>query len=60
MKFESDKDDEGHFKPTTVKLSFKNNFINKKICTYMKALEIRENMLNTKDEYSGAFTEPLS
>ena len=52
MKFEADKDDEGNFKPATVKLSFKNKLINKKLCTYMKALEIRENMLNAKDEYS--------
>ena len=52
MKFEADKDDDGNFKPATVKLSFKNNLINKKLCTYMKALEIRENMLNAKDEYS--------
>ena len=49
MKFEADKDDEGNFKPSTVKLSFKNNLINKKLCTYMKALEIRENMINAKD-----------
>ena len=45
MKFEAE-DDEGNFKPATVKLSFKNNLINKKLCTYMKALEIRENMIN--------------
>ena len=54
MKFEADKDEEGNFKPATVKLSFKNNLINKKLCTYMKALEIRENMINAKDEYSEA------
>lgn len=52
MKFEADKDDEGNFKPSTVKLSFKNNLINKKLCTYMKALEIRENMINAKDNHS--------
>lgn len=52
MKFEADKDDDGNFKPATVKLSFKDNLINKKLCTYMKALEIRENMINSKDEYS--------
>mgnify|MGYP005960468501 FL=1 len=52
MKFEADKDDEGNFKLATVKLSFKNNLINKKLCTYMKALEIRENMINAKDDYS--------
>lgn len=34
------------------KLPFKNNLINKKLCTYMKALEIRENMINAKDDYS--------
>ena len=34
MKFEADKDDEGNFKPSTVKLSFKNNLINKKLCNY--------------------------
>ena len=33
-------------------LSFKDNLINKKLCTYMKALEIRENMINAKDQYS--------
>ena len=54
MKFEADKDEEGNFKPATVKLSFKNNLINKKLCTYMKALEIRENMINAKNEYSEA------
>ena len=52
MKFEAEKDEEGNFKPSTVKMSFKNNMINKKICTYMKALEIRENLINAKNEYS--------
>ena len=52
MKFEAEKDEEGNFKPATVKMSFKNPMINKKICTYMKALEIRENMINSKDDYS--------
>ena len=52
MKFEAEKDEEGNFKPSTVKMSFKNNMINKKICTYMKALEIRENLMNAKNEYS--------
>ena len=31
MKFEADKDDEGNFKPATVKLSFKNNLIKARI-----------------------------
>lgn len=52
MKFEAEKDEEGNFKPSSVKLSFKSNMINEKICTYMKALEIRENLINAKGEYS--------
>ena len=52
LKFEAEKDEEGNFKPATVRMSFKNPMINKKICTYMKALEIRENMINSKDDYS--------
>ena len=52
MKFEAEKDEEGNFKPSTVKMSFKNNMINKKICTYMKELEIRENLMNAKNEHS--------
>lgn len=52
MKFEAGKDEEGNFKPSTVKMSFKSNMINKKICTYMKALEIQENLTNAKDKYS--------
>lgn len=47
MKFEA-----GNFNPATVKMSFKNPMINKKICTYTKALEIRENMINSKDNCS--------
>ena len=43
MKFEAEKDKDGNFK---------NPMINKKICTYMKALELRENMINSKDDYS--------
>jgi transcriptional regulator with XRE-family HTH domain len=52
MKFEADKDKDGNFKPATLRMSFKNPMINKKICTYMKALELRENMINSKDDYS--------
>ena len=52
MKFEAEKDKDGNFKPATLRMSFKNPMINKKICTYMKALELRENMINSKDDYS--------
>ena len=34
IKFEADKDNEGNFKPATVKLSFKNNLIKKTLHLY--------------------------
>ena len=37
MKFEAEKDDNGEFIPSTVKLSFQNAAINQKLCTYLKA-----------------------
>ena len=44
MKFEAEKDDNGEFIPSTVKLSFQNAAINQKLCTYLKAKEIKENL----------------
>lgn len=52
IKFEADKDDEGVFEPSTVKMSFKNPIINKKICAYMEALEAKENLISSKEQYS--------
>lgn len=40
MKFEADKNKENNFKLSTIKLSFINNLIRKKLCTYMKILEL--------------------
>ena len=37
MKFEAEKDENGEFIPSTVKLSFQNTAINQKLCTYLKA-----------------------
>lgn len=37
MKFEAEKDKNGEFIPSTVKLSFQNAAINQKLCTYLKA-----------------------
>ena len=37
MKFEAEKDDNGEFIPSTIKLSFQNAAINQKLCTYLKA-----------------------
>ncbi len=49
MKFEAEKDDNGEFIPSTVKLSFQNAAINQKLCTYLKAKEIKENLKNSKE-----------
>ena len=63
MKFEAEKDDNGEFIPSTVKLSFQNAAINQKLCTYLKAKEIKENLknskenLNAKNDYKEAINE---
>lgn len=63
MKFEAEKDDNGEFIPSTVKLSFQNAAINQKLCTYLKAKEIKENLknskenLNAEDDYEEAINE---
>lgn len=51
MNFDAEKDENGEFIPSTVKLSFKNPAINKKLCTYLKAKQIRENLENTKEKF---------
>ena len=51
MKFEAEKDKNGEFIPSTVKLSFQNAAINQKLCTYLKAKQIRENWENTKEKF---------
>lgn len=51
MNFDAEKDENGEFIPSTVKLSFKNAAINKKLCTYLKAKQIRENLENTKEKF---------
>ena len=52
MRFEAEKDEDGSYKPSTLKISFQNNLINKKLCTYMKALDIRERLESEKDNYA--------
>lgn len=46
MKFEAEKDEEGNFKPSTIKMSPKSSILNKKYAFIMKALEIRKNLMN--------------
>lgn len=42
MKFEAKKDKNGEFIPSTLKISFENTAINKKLCTYLKVKQILE------------------
>lgn len=46
MRFEAEKDENGEFIPSTVKLSFQNAAINKKLCTYLKAKQEEKLPLN--------------
>lgn len=41
---EADKDEEGNFIPGTMKIAFKSRAINKKLCTYLKAKQLQENI----------------
>lgn len=52
MRFEAEKDDEGNFIPDTMKIAFKSRAINKKLCTYLKAKQLQENIEN--DDHSFA------
>ncbi len=62
MKFEAEKDENGEFIPSTVKLSFQNTAINQKLCTYLKAKEIKENLENSKEKLSAEddYTETIN
>lgn len=50
MSFEAEKDAEGNYIPKTMKIAFKNHAINKKLCTYLKAKQLQENI--EKDDHS--------
>lgn len=52
MSFEAEKDGEGNFIPATVKISFKSHVINKKLCTYLKAKQLQENIENDAHSFS--------
>lgn len=52
MEFEADKDEDGSFIPSTIKISFKNSLLNNKLGVYMKARELQENLINDTDRFS--------
>ena len=62
MRFEAEKDENGEFIPSTIKLSFQNAAINQKLCTYLKAKQIKENLENSKEKLSAKddYTEAIS
>ena len=52
MDFEAEKDEDGSFIPSTIKISFKNSLLNHKLGVYMKARELQENLLNDTERFS--------
>lgn len=52
MDFEAEKDEDGSFIPSTIKISFKNSLLNHKLGIYMKARELQENLINDTERFS--------
>ena len=52
MNFEAEKDEDGSFIPSTIKISFQNSLLNHKLGVYMKARELQENLLNDTERFS--------
>ena len=52
LKWEGKKDAEGNYKPSTIKLCFKNSTINSKLCNYLKACDLRDKVIADVDGYS--------
>lgn len=46
MNFEAKKDQDGNFIPESLKISFNNKVINKKLCTYLKAKQLHDDLEN--------------
>lgn len=44
MNFEAEKDEKGNFIPASMKISFNSHAINKKLCTYLEAKQLQENI----------------
>ena len=52
MKFEAEKDDDGNYNPSTLKISFKSAAINKKLCTYLKTKDLQEKLAKDTDSFA--------
>ena len=52
MNFEAEKDENGNYIPSTLKISFTHPAINKKLCTYLKAKQLQENVENNKYNFT--------
>ncbi|SHM99423.1 Helix-turn-helix [Anaerosporobacter mobilis DSM 15930] len=52
MNFEAEKDANGNYIPSTMKISFKSYAINDKLCTYLKVKKLQESIENDNHGYS--------
>ena len=55
IKFRSmteEKDENGNYIPATLKISFTHPAVNKKLCTYLKAKQLQENIENNKYNFN--------
>ncbi len=52
MNFEAEKDEDGSFISSTIKISFKNPLLNHKLGVYIKARELQENLINDTECFS--------
>ena len=52
MNFEAEKDENGYYIPATLKISFTHWALNKKLCTYLKAKQLQENIENNKYNFT--------
>ncbi|MDE6747460.1 MAG: helix-turn-helix domain-containing protein [Lachnospiraceae bacterium] len=52
MTFEAEKDADGKYIPSTMKISFSHPAINKKLCTYLKAKQLQKNVEENNYQFS--------
>lgn len=52
IKWDAKKDAEGNYKPSTIKLTFKNSAINSRLGKYLTAKDLRDKVIADSDSYS--------